>query len=58
MRINRIDHIGVIVKDLAAATAFFLDFGLEVQGEAAMEGDLSEAWALAVKGRFQRNVYP
>src|SRR5262249_36798227 len=40
MRINRIDHIGVIVEDLAAAKAFFLDFGLEVQGEADMEGEL------------------
>jgi catechol 2,3-dioxygenase-like lactoylglutathione lyase family enzyme len=40
MRINRIDHIGVIVDDLAAAKAFFLDFGLEVQGEADMEGEL------------------
>ena len=40
MRINRIDHIGVIVEDLAAAKAFLLDFGLEVQGEADMEGEL------------------
>jgi catechol 2,3-dioxygenase-like lactoylglutathione lyase family enzyme len=40
MKIHKIDHIGVIVNDLAAAKAFFLDFGLEVQGEAEMEGDL------------------
>jgi catechol 2,3-dioxygenase-like lactoylglutathione lyase family enzyme len=40
MKINKIDHIGVIVNDLPAAKAFFLDFGLEVQGEADMENDL------------------
>jgi catechol 2,3-dioxygenase-like lactoylglutathione lyase family enzyme len=40
MKINKIDHIGVIVNDLPAAKAFFLDFGLEVQGEAEMEGAL------------------
>lgn len=40
MRINKIDHIGIVVDDLSAAKAFFLDFGLEVQGEAQMEGEL------------------
>lgn len=33
MTIHRIDHVGVIVNDLTSAKAFFLDFGLEVQGE-------------------------
>ncbi|MEK4404249.1 VOC family protein [Sporosarcina sp. FSL K6-6792] len=40
MKINRIDHVGVIVNDLSAAKDFFLDFGLEVQGEWEMEGEL------------------
>ena len=40
MKINKIDHIGIIVDDLPAAKEFFLDFGLEVQGEAEMEGEL------------------
>ncbi len=26
MKINRIDHIGIVFNDLAAAKAFFLDF--------------------------------
>lgn len=40
MKINRIDHVGVIVNDLAAATAFFLDFGLEILGrEENVEGE-------------------
>lgn len=40
MKIQRIDHVGIIVSDLSAATAFFLDFGLEVQGEGELEGEL------------------
>ena len=39
MNIHKIDHVGVIVSDLAAAKAFFLDFGLEVQGEGELEGE-------------------
>lgn len=39
MKIHRIDHVGVIVHDLTAGKAFFLDFGLEVQGEGELEGE-------------------
>ena len=42
MKIHRIDHVSINVNDLAAAKAFFLDFGLEVQGEG--EGELEGAW--------------
>lgn len=38
MKINRIDHVGINVNDLAAAKAFFLDFGLELLGETEVEG--------------------
>ena len=31
--------MGVIVNNLSAAKAFFLDFGLEVQGEGEVEGE-------------------
>lgn len=40
MKINRIDHVGVVVNDLPAAKAFFLDLGLEVLGEAELQGEL------------------
>lgn len=33
------DHVGVVVDDLAAATEFFVELGLELQGEAAVGGD-------------------
>jgi len=39
MKIRKIDHVGIIVNDLPAAKAFFLDFGLEVLGEGKVEGE-------------------
>jgi catechol 2,3-dioxygenase-like lactoylglutathione lyase family enzyme len=39
MTIQRMDHVGIVVDDLAAATAFFVELGLELQGEAPVEGD-------------------
>ena len=37
--IQRMDHVGIVVDDLAAATEFFLELGLELQGEGSVEGD-------------------
>jgi catechol 2,3-dioxygenase-like lactoylglutathione lyase family enzyme len=34
------DHVGVVVDDLTAATEFFVQLGLEVEGEGSVEGDL------------------
>ncbi|WP_096188827.1 VOC family protein [Evansella halocellulosilytica] len=42
MKIQRIDHVGVIVNDLPAAKAFFLDLGLEVLGETDVKGEWVE----------------
>jgi catechol 2,3-dioxygenase-like lactoylglutathione lyase family enzyme len=39
MAVQRMDHVGVVVDDLAAATAFFLALGLGLQGEGSVEGD-------------------
>jgi catechol 2,3-dioxygenase-like lactoylglutathione lyase family enzyme len=39
MTIKRMDHVGVVVDDLAAATAFFVELGLELQGEGQVEGE-------------------
>jgi catechol 2,3-dioxygenase-like lactoylglutathione lyase family enzyme len=36
----RLEHIGIVVDDLAAATAFFTALGLEVDGETSVEGGL------------------
>src|SRR4051812_43530504 len=40
MTVQRLEHIGIVVDDLAAATAFFSALGLELEGEASVEGDL------------------
>ena len=37
--IYRMDHVGVVVEDLAAAIAFFVDLGLEVEGQTTVEGE-------------------
>ena len=42
MKVYRIDHVGIIVNDLAAAKAFFLDLGLEMMGEGEVEGEWVE----------------
>ncbi|MGG0655330.1 VOC family protein [Rummeliibacillus pycnus] len=42
MKIHRIDHVGVIVNDLPAAKAFFLNLGLEVLGETEVKGEWVE----------------
>jgi catechol 2,3-dioxygenase-like lactoylglutathione lyase family enzyme len=39
MKINRIDHVGIIVNDLSAAKEFFIDLGLEVVGQQMIEGE-------------------
>jgi len=39
MAIQRMDHVGYVVRDLPAAIAFFLELGLELEGEAAVGGD-------------------
>ena len=36
--IERMDHVGIVVDNLAAATEFFVELGLELQGEGPVEG--------------------
>jgi len=38
MTIQRMDHVGIVVDDHAAATAFFVELGLKLQGEGRVEG--------------------
>jgi catechol 2,3-dioxygenase-like lactoylglutathione lyase family enzyme len=39
MTVLRLEHIGIVVDDVPAATAFFLELGLELEGETSVEGD-------------------
>jgi catechol 2,3-dioxygenase-like lactoylglutathione lyase family enzyme len=38
MTVQRMDHVGIVVDDLASAKAFFVELGLELQGEGTVEG--------------------
>src|SRR5438309_798756 len=38
MAIQRLDNIAIVVDDLKAATAFFVELGLELEAEATVEG--------------------
>ena len=39
MTVQRMDHVGIVVDDVAAATEFFVELGLEPHGAGAVEGD-------------------
>jgi catechol 2,3-dioxygenase-like lactoylglutathione lyase family enzyme len=38
MTIKRLDHVSVVVDDVAAATAFFTALGMTLEGEMSIEG--------------------
>ena len=38
MTIQRMEHVGSVVDDLAAVTAFFVELGLKLRGEGPVEG--------------------
>jgi catechol 2,3-dioxygenase-like lactoylglutathione lyase family enzyme len=38
MTLQRMDHVGIVVDDLASATEFFAELGLVSQGEGSVEG--------------------
>lgn len=38
MTVHRMDHVGIVVGDLASAVAFFVELGLELEGETTVEG--------------------
>src|SRR3954452_12115537 len=46
MTIKRLDHISVVVDDLAAGVAFFTALGMTIEGEMPIEG----AWVDRVNG--------
>src|SRR6202022_2906107 len=46
MALQRMDNVGIVVDDLAATIEFFRELGLELEGQATIEGD----WAGRVTG--------
>jgi catechol 2,3-dioxygenase-like lactoylglutathione lyase family enzyme len=41
MAVQRLDNVGVVVDDLPGTIAFFRELGLELEGQATIEGDWS-----------------
>lgn len=39
MTLQRMDNVLIVVEDLEAAKAFFVELGMELEGETAVEGD-------------------
>jgi catechol 2,3-dioxygenase-like lactoylglutathione lyase family enzyme len=52
MTIQRLENVGIVVDDLAAATTFFVELGLKVLGEGPVEG----GWVDRVVGLGIRRV--
>jgi catechol 2,3-dioxygenase-like lactoylglutathione lyase family enzyme len=46
MAVQRMNHVGIVVDDLASAAAFFVELGLELRGEWSIDG----AWVDRVVG--------
>jgi catechol 2,3-dioxygenase-like lactoylglutathione lyase family enzyme len=42
MSVKRMDHAGIVVEDLKAAIAFFVELGLELEGQATVEGEWAD----------------
>ena len=52
MTIQRMEHVGIVVDDLAAATEFFVELGLELQGEwSSKVGGWTASWGSRAYGR-------
>ena len=52
MSLKRMDNVGIVVEDLEAAIAFFVELGLELEGRATIEG----AWAGRITGLGDQRV--
>ncbi|MEU5438732.1 VOC family protein, partial [Streptomyces sp. NPDC020719] len=42
MAIQRMDNVGIVVEDLDAAIAFFVELGMELEGRAQIEGPVAD----------------
>ncbi len=52
MAVLRMDNVGIVVEDLEAVVAFFVELGLEVEGSGTIEGE----WAGRVTGVADQRV--
>jgi catechol 2,3-dioxygenase-like lactoylglutathione lyase family enzyme len=53
------EHVGIVVDDLAAATGFFVELGHELQGEGPVEGRwVDRIWGSTASGQRSRCCRP
>ena len=52
MALKRMDNMGIVVEDLAAAVEFFRELGMELEGQGIVEGE----WAGRVTGLGDQRV--
>ena len=52
MAVKRMDNVGIVVEDLVATIEFFRELGLELEGQAVVEGE----WAGRVTGLGDQRV--
>src|ERR671930_2700420 len=52
MALKRMDNVGIVVDDLAATIEFFRELGLDLEGQATIEGE----WAERVTGLHPMRV--
>ena len=52
MSVQRLDNVGIVVEELPATIAFFRELGLELEGQATIEGE----WAGRVTGLGDQRV--
>jgi len=52
MTVQRMDNVGIVVEDLPATIEFFRELGLELEGQATVEGE----WAGRVTGLGDQRV--
>jgi catechol 2,3-dioxygenase-like lactoylglutathione lyase family enzyme len=52
MAVKRMDNVGIVVDDLVATIEFFRELGLELEGQATIEGE----WAERVTGLHPMHV--
>ena len=52
MSVQRMDNVGIVVEDLPATIGFFRELGLELEGQAMVEGE----WAGRVTGLGDQRV--
>ena len=52
MTVKRMDNVGIVVEDLDAAVAFFVELGLVLDGRTSIEGE----WSGRVTGLHGQRV--